>query len=329
MIIFLYGQDTYRMKEKLKEIIASYKKIHKSGLNLKYFDCQKKSSEAIFDDFKNEIRQTSMFKEKKLAVINSPFSDADFKEKFLEEAKDFLKSENIILLYEKEKINKNNSLFKFLKKNTKCQEFKVLSGQKLNTWVKKEFEKYDTKIDQDALETLIEYVGNDLWQMANEIGKLASYKNNPVFASSSVGTTAGKKQIQAKDVELLVRSKIETDIFKTIDAIAEKNKKRALELLHKHLEKGDSPLYLLSMINYQFRNLLIVKDFIERCKPYNVILKKSGLHPFVVKKSYYQSQKFSFQELKKIYQKIFQVDLNIKTGRIESEMALDLLIAEI
>ena len=127
----------------------------------------------------------------------------------------------------------------------------------------------------------------------------------------------------------MVRSKIETDIFKTIDAIAEKNKKRALELLHKHLEKGDSPLYLLSMINYQFRNLLIVKDFIERCKPYNIILRKSGLHPFVVKKSYYQSQKFSFQELKKIYRKVFQIDLNIKTGRIESEMALDLLIAEI
>jgi len=315
MIIFLYGQDTYRMKEKLKEIIASYKKIHKSGLNLKYFDCQKKSGEAIFSDFKNEIRQTSMFKEKKLAVINSPFSDPDFKEKFLKEAKNFLKSEDIILLYEEEKINKNNSLFKFLKKNTKCQEFKVLSGQKLNAWVKKEFEKYNTKIDQDALETLIEYIGNNLWQMANEIRKLASYKNS--------------NQTQVKDVELLVRSKIETDIFKTIDAIAEKNKKRALELLHKHLEKGDSPLYLLSMINYQFRNLLIVKDFIERCRPYNIILKKSGLHPFVVKKSYYQSQKFSFQELKKIYQKIFQVDLNIKTGRIESEMALDLLIAEI
>lgn len=315
MIIFLYGQDTYRMREKLKEIIASYRKIHKSGLNLKYFDCFKKSGEAIFSDFKDEIRQTSMFKEKKLAVITSPFSDTDFKDGFLEEAKNLLKSEDIILLYEEGEIRKNNSLFKFLGKNTKCQEFKVLSGQKLNSWVEKEFEKYNTKIEQDALEILIEYVGNDLWRMANEIRKLASYKN--------------KKQVQAKDVQLLIRSKIETDIFKTIDAIAEKNKKRALKLLHKHLEKGDSPLYLLSMINYQFRNLLIVKDFIERYKPYSVILKKSGLHPFVVKKSYYQSQKFSFQELKKIYQKIFQVDLQIKTGKIEPETALDMLIAEI
>lgn len=307
MIIFLYGQDTYRMREKLKEIIERHKKIHKSGLNLKYFD--------DFTNFKDEIRQTSMFKEKKLAVITDIFANSDFKEKFLENKKEFLNSEDIILIYEEKDFNKNNSLFKFLKKNAKSQEFKHLGGQNLKTWIKKEFDKYKTKIDSGVLEKLIEYIGNDLWQMSNEIKKLASFRNNKI--------------VGVEDIELLVRSKIETDIFKTIDAIADKNKKQALNLLHKHLEKGDSPLYLLSMINYQFRNLLIVKDFIEKHKPYNVILKKSGLHPFVVKKTYYQSQKFSFQELKKIYQKIFKVDLDIKTGRIQPEIALDLLIAEI
>jgi len=307
MIIFLYGEDTYRMKEKLREIIGRYKKIHKSGLNLKYFN--------DFDNLKDEIRQVPMFKEKKLAVITDVFTNPDFKEKFLENKKDFLKTENIILFYQEGEINKNNSLFKFLKKNAKSQEFKFLGGQRLKTWIKKEFDRHETKIDSGVLEKLIEYIDSDLWRMSNEIRKLASFKKN--------------KAVQSEDIELLVRSKIETDIFKTIDAIAEKNKKQALNLLHKHLEKGDSPLYLLSMINYQFRNLLIVKDLIEKHKPYNVILKKSGLHPFVVKKTYYQSQKFSFKELKKIYQKIFQIDFQIKTGKIEPEIALDLLIAEI
>jgi len=315
MIIFLYGQDTYRMREKMKEIIERYKKVHKSGLNLRYFDCQKESGEEIFSNFRDEICQTSMFREKKLVVITNPFSDADFKEKFLKEFKNFKNSDDIILFYEEGKVNKNDSLFKFLKKNAKCQEFKLLEGQRLRNWIKKEFEKSKAKIEQNALEMLIEYVGNDLWRMSNEIKKLASFKKD--------------KKIEKEDVELMIRSKIETDIFKTIDAIAQKNKKLALKLLHKHLEKGDSPLYLLAMINFQFRNLLIVKDFIEKQKTYNTILRKSGLHPFVVKKSYFQSQKFTLPELKKIYQKIFQVDLNIKTGKTEPEMALDMLIAEI
>ena len=291
----------------MKEIVEHYKKIHKTGLNLKYFD--------VFSDFEDNIKQTSMFKEKKLIIINDLFSNPEFKERFSEKKKDFLESEDIILIYQEKDFIKSDSLYKFLKKNIKFQEFELLTGQKLKNWAKKELEKYKTEIDLKALDVLIEYIGSDLWKMSNEILKLVNYKN--------------KKIINKEDIELLIKSKIETDIFKTIDALAEKNKKQALDLLHKHLEKGDSPLYLISMINYQFRNLLIIKDLIEKSKTYNIILKKSGLHPFVVKKSYYQSQKFTFQELKKIYQRIFEIDFQIKTGRIKPETGLDLLVAEL
>ena len=142
------------------------------------------------------------------------------------------------------------------------------------------------------------------------------------------------KKIEAKDIDLLVRPKIEPEIFKTIDAISDKNnfnsgKKWALELLHGHIEKGDHPLYLLSMINFQFRNLLVVKELMEKNQPYYSILKTTGLHPFVVKKSYEQAAKFSLKELKEIYKKIFQLDLNIKTGKMGAELALDYLVASI
>jgi len=289
----------------MREIVERYQKIHKSGLNLQYFE--------RFADFQDSFKQTSMFKEKKLAILPNILSDPDFKKNFLKNKSNLLKSEDLILIYEEGKINKSDSLFKFLKDKAKSQEFELLTNQRLKNWVKKEFKKYGSIIELKAIEVLIEYVGNDLWRMSNEIKKLASYKN----------------KVGSEDIDLLVRPRIEIDVFKTIDAIAEKNKKQALILLHKHLEKGDSPLYLLSMINYQFRNLLVIKDLIEKHNPYNLILKKSGLHPFVVKKSYYQSQEFTLQELKKIYQKIFQVDLDIKTGKVEPETALDLLIAEI
>ena len=127
----------------------------------------------------------------------------------------------------------------------------------------------------------------------------------------------------------MVRPKIETDIFKTIDAISSKNKREALKLIHQHLEKGDSPLYLLSMITFQFRNLLIIKNLLDNQKSYSFILEKSQLHPLIVKKGYLLAKKFKIEELKKIYQKISQIDYEIKIGKIEPETALDLLIAEI
>ncbi len=311
MIILLHGEDTYRMREKLNQIVKKYEKTHKSGLNLKYFDAQ----EIEFQEFLDRIKITSMFDEKKLIVLRNVFSNNNLKEDFLEEAERLNKMDNIVVLYQRKKMDKRDKLFRFLKKKAKHQEFRLLQGEKLRDWIKKEFEKYETKIEERAITALIDYVGNDIWRLANEIKKLVSYKK--------------RSAVEEKDVKVLVKPKIETNIFKTIDAIAAKNKKRALQLIDEHLEKGDSPLYILSMINYQFRNLLIVKGLVEEYKPYKVILKKTGLHPFVVKKTYSQSKKFTLNELKKIYQKIFKVDLDIKTGKIDPRLGLEILISKI
>ena len=79
----------------------------------------------------------------------------------------------------------------------------------------------------------------------------------------------------------------------------------------------------------EFRNLLIIKELIETRKTYDAILRKSGLHPFVVRKTYFQSKKFTFEELKKIYHEIFQADLDIKTGKIKPELVLEMLITQV
>ena len=321
MIIFLYGPDTFRSRQKLNEIIEHYKKIHKSGLNLARIDMENNT----FEDFKNQIETTSMFKEKKLIILENAFSNQNFIEKFLKYKKSF--GDNIILFFEEEAVDTKNLLFKFLEKNSKSQEFNFLKGDSLENWIKKEFQKYKIEIVPKAIQILVDFVGNDLWQLSNEIKKLATYSSGAGIPSKA--RYKGGEKIEVKDIELLVKPKIETGIFKTIDAISERKKNKALALIHQHLEKGDSPQYLLSMINFQFRNLLEVKDMVERNRPYYIILKKSKLHPFIVKKSYQQAQKFTLQQLKKIYQRIFQVDLAIKTGKITPEVALDLLITEI
>lgn len=269
MIIFIYGPDTYRSRQKLQEIIEHYKKTHKSGLSLKYFDAQSDNLEELLD----WLKQIPILKEKKLVVLKNAL-------KLAERLKLFAKSEDIILFFEEGKLSQ-----KF--QNAKAQKFEFLKGSELRNWIRKEFGKYGAKPKPDAIEKLIDCVGNDSWQLSSEILKLVNYKKSG--------------EIQAKDVDILVRPKIETDIFKTIRALAFRDKKLALYLIHKHLEKGDNPLYLLAMISWQFRRLLT-----------------QG-----------RNNLFTPQELKKIYNKIFEADLNIKTGKVEPQVALDLLITEI
>jgi DNA polymerase III subunit delta len=309
MIIFLYGQDSYRAKQKLDEIIAKEKKTSGKGLILDYLEDQSLSVENL----KKNLSNLSMFGEKNLIVLRGVFSDKSFGGEFLKCADDFLKKEDLILIFEDGEIDKRDSLFKFLKQNAKCQEFEKLERQDIIEWTEKEFLKYGEKIDSEVCQKLVFYVGNDLWQMGNEIKKIVNY--------------AKGRKISRTDVDLLVRPKIENDIFKTIDAMVEGKKDEAFWFLHKHLQAGDSPLYLFSMINFQFRNLLEIKDLMEKKISLNGIFTKSSLHPFVIKKTYWQAQKFSFVQLKKIYQKILSADLSIKTGKIEPEGALDMFVS--
>ena len=314
MIILLYGSDSLRAQQKLNEIIEQYKKTNKVGLSLKFFDLKDQE----FEKIKGELQSVSMFKEKKLLVLKNAFSNNDFKEKFLKEAENIENTEDVIVFYEDKEIKSEEALLKFLKNKAKIQEFPLLVGLKLKNWITEEFKKNGMRISGQVLDVFIFYIGNNVWQLSNEIKKVSIYKK---------GTK--NLEISLEDIKKLIKPQIETDIFKTIDAVAARQKKEALKLIHKQLDEGEEPSKIFSMINYQFRNLLSIKSLIENNKPYAVILKNSGLHPFVVEKSYQQARNFTLQELKKIYQKIFQVDWEIKTGKIDPEIALDLLVSEI
>ncbi len=307
MIIFFFGADTFRLKAKTREILDYYKR-KKNGLNLISFDCLEKN----FKQLKETCSQNSLFKEKKLILIENLFKNNDFKDLFFKEVAFFLSSQdNILLLSEDQDLSEKDSLVSFLIKSAKYQRFNFLTPLQIKKWIKK----HNLQIEEEALSLLIESTKNDLWKLNNEIKKLTN-----LFQG---------KKITKKDVLLLTEIKLESDIFKTIEAISRRDKAQAVKLVYSHLDKGDPPLYLLSMISYQFRNLIILKELIDQRVPPEKISQQSKLHPFVVKKSLSLLSNFSFEELKKIYHKIFQIDTKIKIGKIEPETGLMLLIAEI
>jgi DNA polymerase-3 subunit delta len=305
MIYFLFGQDTYRSRKKLKEIVEEYKKRHQSGLNFIKINFDEKD----LDDFKQNIKTVSMFDEKKLIVMEEVFQQPEY---FQEELLNYLKKKkmdidkNSILVFWAEEV-KTGGLFKFLKKKAKTQEFKLLQPHKLREWIKKYIKEQKGNIDNRAVEILIEYVGSDLWRMVNEINKLISFKKQET-----------SNKIQAEDVEGLVKPEIDVNIFNIIDSLGQKNKKQALRLIHDYFKKGESESYLLNRFVYQFRNLIKVKSD-----------GKLDMHPFVIKKTLSQARNFSLDELKKIYCKLLEVDLNIKTGKMNTRTALELFVTEL
>jgi len=310
MLILLYGEDSYRLRQKLKEIRGNYQAKHQSGLSLAWF----RESESDFDKIREKIEAVSMFSEKKLIILENLFRNKSFQEDFFNYAKKIkLKDDQdvIIAICHEGKL----AVSKIKNKLSMLEEFSFLKGPTLVNWIKKEFEKNRTKISSEALKKLVVYIGNDLWRLSGEIAKLASYSD--------------KKEVKEEDIDLLVKANLDTNIFKTLDALAQRNKPAAFQLLHEHLEKGDNEIYLLSMLTYQIRSLIRLKDLIERGEPYYSLAKTSGLHPFVIKKSSQQLRNFTLEGLKKIYRQLAEIDFRIKNGLIDGQAALDLLVAEI
>jgi len=122
-----------------------------------------------------------------------------------------------------------------------------------------------------------------------------------------------KRIIDLKILSELVSFNDEENIFDLIDSIFS-NKAKALILFENYITKGEDPLYILSMIAYQLKNLIIVRDLIDRGNQYNQILKKTKMHPFVFKKTYSIVRRFGLEDLKGKFSKLENIELATKLG---------------
>lgn len=316
MISFVCGPDSFRTQKKLKEILSEAKE---KNLAVELFDFDDKDWQ--YFEFQSQQNNFSLFDPEKCFVFKNVFSnkESEFHEKFFDDFDKHLKSSDRMIFYDPiglESVSKKSGkkLFDLLIDKSELFFFDLLNPSMIRNWVEKECQTMGLEIEPMAKEALFNYFGNDLWQLENEISKLANYS---------------QEKIVLADVKKLCRPVENLDIFKTIEAIAKKEKSRALNLTYKHLKAGESPFYIISMLSDTFKKMIAVKELADNKCDYRNIAKITGYHPFVLSKIYAQSQEFDLQDLKKIYNKIFKADFEMKTGRVEPPVALDLLILSI
>jgi DNA polymerase III subunit delta len=304
MLLLLHGEESFLKARKLQEMKERYYSLRKGKFYVRVFDCL----QAEVLEILQEIREVSLFQEKKLIILENPFSSQEIKEKLVEYKDELAQTPQILVFSQEGIIEEKDPLFVFLKKQGKIQEFSPLSERSLASWISQEFSRYGVQVMPEVQNALVRAAGNDLWRLSNEIAKLAAYSNGSVLSRSVV--------------EDLVESTVEPEIFATIDAIAARNAKQALALLAEHERHGDQPLRILATIGFQFRALLSVKDMADRSLSYTDIVKKTKLHPYVVKKAWEAAKNFSLEELRKGLRRIFDIELRVKTGIMESSRAL-------
>ena len=192
----------------------------------------------------------------------------------------------------------------------------LMRGSELVRWIEARIRAKGGQITRDTTQELIRTVGDNLRLLDQELEKLVAY-------------TAGKRPILPEDVQLLVPQARRERIWDMVDALGERRERQAIASLHRLLDDGEHPLYVLAMIVRQYRILLQVKDLTARGLRSSAIAKELKLRDFVVEKMVRQARRYSLPQLEAIYAQLLATDLAIKTGQMDAVLALDVLVAEL
>jgi len=300
MIIFLYGTDGYRINTQRDDIVAKYRAKHSSGLN---FVILSGSDRDFRDRLEDSLKNVSFFQEVKLIMVSNIGADkTDLVHDLLHHFKVATDKNVVVLAIQNGPISeiKSKKLASLLSaKENLVREINLLQGVQLTNWIKREAEARGVSFEPAALRNFVALCGTDSWRCINELEKLANYSRGV---------------ITEKAVAAMVKTEVEPNIFNFIDALGARDGRRAFQLLSAEIASGRDPYYVLTMIVYQFRNMLIIKDILGRDSNAANIAKEAGLHPFVTRKLMSAVRQFSLDELRTIYGQLLDLELGSKNG---------------
>jgi len=220
-----------------------------------------------------------------------------------------------VLVFTDGALGANNPLLRMLRPVAQVEELSAPSGEALARWVKSTVEAKGASISPSANRSITDLVGSDLWTLDQELEKLALYCSG--------------REIQETDVGEMVSQVREANIFVAVDAMIDGRPGVALKLLHQLKEDGKEAPQIIGMVERQLRLLALARDAIDRGMPQSEMKGRLGTSSdFVVRKTSEQARRHSMPEIIWRYNRLLETDLAIKQGRMDPDLALELLVGD-
>lgn len=319
MILFLYGEDTFRCRRYLDQSVEKFKRERDpGGYNVIRLDGKKTEPSRIFA----EMASAPFLAAKRMVVVENVLGSSD--KVFLSELQEKIKSNrvpesNVVILVQSEPVGKTKeakALFEVLKKEQFVQEFTTLPPDKLVGWIKKEVAEVNSTITDEAAAYIAVNCAGDLWLAASVIAQLVAY-------------TRGTK-VEHSVVKQFLSEKLDDNVFTMIEALVSGRRELAVKLLYVQRQLGQDDFQIFNLILWQMRTLLSIRSLLEDQPgiPPENIAQKIGLHPFVVKKNSAIVRRYTVEQLTRVVEQLQSIDIKTKTGQAEQGLLLDMLVAQ-
>ena len=206
----------------------------------------------------------------------------------------------LIIVREAQHLKNNEYLekkiYKLLESNHVIFNSQKIYDNKISDWIKKYLETKNIVIEPKACNTIIEYIGNDLSKIYNEINKICSDSSIKKITNDLINDQIGISK--------------EFNLFELQKSLAKKDKNKALIVInYLSANANKNPSVLILSSNFNFYNKLLL---IKQIKDKSTLAKKIGVNTYFLNDYVQASRKYEFKELLFIINLICEYDLRTK-----------------
>lgn len=320
-VYLFFGEESYLAEQLMNKFVLALLTPETRDFNMDILDGREKP----LADIVNHALTLPFMSEKRLVIVREPSFLLTKKAGEATEAE----GEEVLLNYLENpepatclifitsgSVDKRKKAFKLIEKKGQVVDFTPLKGPELNQWIVDYLKKEGVTIAREALQTLLLSVGNKLRALTTEMDKLIIYKGRG-------------GEITLEDIEVMVAKSGETNVFKLVDSVAEKRYKGAMAVTQELLFTGETPLKIQALLARQFRIIWQVKLLNSQGYTEKDIANQLSIPHFLVPKAISQGRNFSDRDLAKAFKTLIDMEFDIKTGRMDPKLSLEVLIARL
>ena len=307
-IYLLYGEEGY-LKKQYKERFIKAMLPEGDTMNYAYYEGKGVDVKEVID-----LAETlPFFADRRLIVFENT---GLFKSSGTELA-DYVKDmpETTFFIFIEEEVDKRSRLYKAVKARGHIVELSTQDEATLRRWISGLLKRENKEMSGETIMYFLSRVGTDMENIQRELEKAICY-------------AIDRDTITREDVDAVCVTQITSHIFEMVDAVADGNQRRALDLYYELLALKEPAMRILFLLIRQYRILFQVKALAGQGYGKKEIASRAGLHPFVAGKYMDLSRRFRAGELRAVMEEGAQIEQSVKTGLLSDILAVELFIVK-
>ena len=214
-IYLLYGEEAY-LKKQYRNRLTKALLPEGDTMNFAHFEGKGVDVKSVID-----LSETlPFFAERRLIV----FDNTGFFKSAGADLADYIKEmpDTTYYIFVEDEVDKRSKLFKAVKSKGRVVELPFQDENTLKRWVAGKIRNENKQVAEQTIIYFLNKVGTDMENITKELEKLFSY-------------TMEKTDITKEDVDAICVTQIANHIFDMVNAVAEKQQKKALDLYYELL----------------------------------------------------------------------------------------------